>query len=262
MNSPGSLQQAGLRYVTGSEKPSSYATHRLQPGQREILKKYYDGKLLAKMLHDGPKNPKFLDIYGNPENPFWRFDQELDELSNFNKIEHSASSALIPNSPSSLFRDIGFLIDSDQCSIEHIFPNDVCSKRLDIQKRRVEWNPNLHCYCVMNYKNNLHDIPTTYNGEYSYNSSRSVASLYELRTLMKQEPKLKAHHNEVLMTYTPNSIIGIIALQGEKKEICDWDNKVQQEAFSFQSKYRDRFRSKLPIFLYHSSTGEFIPHST
>ena len=178
---------------------------------QRVFECFRNDKALVKMLYNCEHAHRW-----NDEDLSGRLKRELSELINNDFVKASSMSLLIENIPSSVFRDIGFIVDIDNCKIRELFREDARSIPIDMRGREVQWNIKCNRYCVIDSNAKKNDEDSDFQGHYKIGPrahDRKVSSIAELKSTISKrynENSSMLNHNEVIVDYSIKSIIGLV----------------------------------------------------
>ena len=210
--------------------------------QKEVIfNRFKCGKALAKML-----------ISDDDVVNYDRFDQELSELKCRKVIQAASTTLLIPTKAVNLFRDFGFILDSDYCKFRDAYDEDAGSYRIDDDNNTITWSVKKKCF-VKGHKNPNGENATQYSGNYIIGSPTGIVKFNNIRELQECSKNQQlcldgsTPMNEVIVDYEERSIIGLVVTR----------KMINREDFStFGKNIQARLGAQLPIFQY--SEGALI----
>ena len=212
-----------------------------ESGPIDVINMYENNELLVKMLtHSYPGY-------------FERLDEELDELRYVGEIRSSSTSSLLQHKPFALYRDYGFILHPDRCTVKSCFSRDVGTRRVDTNGREVTWCCSEKCYVACQDKTEKVD----YQGAFDcaeYEGLYRVASLKDLATT-DVHWKL---HNEVIVDYDSDSIIGLIFTKQDGFHMKTKPDAIKKIRDQFINICFVNFGFKVPLFEYNPENGHLI----
>lgn len=244
-------QQPPIAMATSIEENKVENSH-------EVLSTVYKNRSVVKMLHD------VTDLDQNcehvPSSDFERFDREIDELKYSGSVKAASTSLLLPNVASNVYRDIGILIDSCKSSVRGIYKKDVGSIRRDKEGDVIIWNTLMRCHCKYNDKTRDYDLPTVFSGRFTVTTTEALKEIPELeRQLISEfkQQKEELSHNEIVIDYTAESILGVLGTQNRNFWIYRGSHNERVKSVSLEVK--DMIKSKLgldlPVLVFDCTTG-------
>ncbi|WP_062259983.1 hypothetical protein [Endozoicomonas arenosclerae] len=232
------------------------ARESIAPKKEAVMASFRSGKALVKMLYNCEHSRRW-----NDSDLLERTCREVSELKHNHYLKASSMSVLMPDIPLSVFRDIGFLIDMDQCVVRGIFTGDVRAIAIDKEGREVKWNPSQKRYMAMNPATNKFDIRTDFRGRAKVtvnDTSRKVESITELTQHISQQFQIDQsmqNHNEIVVNYPAKSIQGIIVTRNRKPELDGLDDTILEIVPSIKGMVEKQLGVSLPVFMYDCVQG-------
>ena len=192
-----------------------------------------------------------------------RFEQELSELVKMGRVQVASSTLLVSGVASKLFRDIGFVLDSDKCDIRGIYPNDAGSFRVDRDGDKTVWRPEKNGFCKSVYGKKVE--LTEFCGDFQVSkhaTSMALSSLAELSEGLKRKYKDEGWQvplNEVVVDYDLESIVGLVVATNMTHpiKVKDRDDRMTDFSKKIKKIVMSRLGLDLPIYLYDCSSGAF-----
>ncbi len=218
-----------------------------------IIRKYYNGKLLGKML---------CSFHCDSSLNMGRFEHEVSELQNRKIIKGTSTSLLIPAKGMGYFKPIGFLLDLERCNVRGVFDGDAITKRVNSDGEKVFWS-SVHKKFTVCRDNEI--IESEFSGDYTSSQELSdtnmLDSIEELLELEASQSKLSSRGilfsmNEVVVDYDVSSIIGLLATT----EFLSLDDesikrKLVADCCLLNERMSQSFGMKYPIYLYDHKSG-------
>ncbi|MBM7074383.1 hypothetical protein JQC92_20555 [Shewanella sp. 202IG2-18] len=222
--------------------------------QLSVIEEFRNKGCLIKMLFDG--------LQEDPIDPLYRTEQELDELIVRKKVVNSCTS-FVKESIKNVepYKSIGFILSTSDVELLQFWDEWAYTQRFNDFNERVEWNPLLHCYCIYNPHSQKYDIETEYNGlfyqapneseDFGVIASASYENLEEFKCYMTNKCSCD-FRNEVIVTYSKQSIIGIVIDENNLEYSTD---AFASKAQAFKNVVKKKLELELPIFLLNGKLG-------
>ena len=227
--------------ATKNEVPNQYT-------EDTVIKAYKCKGLFVKMLLE-PK--RFTTKHTSLESGFSRVLTEVSELKERKCVQVSPVSYLSPAMRFSLFRDIGFILEIRPPDIKAMFSNDVGSRVLGVNHMPCHWDRDKKCFIDM------FNATTDVNGEFTL---RPLEWKHKATTFSEliDKNRLTLSHNECIVKYAPDSILGLIVDTDRYKESGLGDSEIQEDCQPVIELLKNELGVTVEIYLYNSLTGELV----
>lgn len=226
----------------------------------QAILKFNRGETISKMLYDSPRNGRSITA---AKADLSRFNCELDQLYCKGSIDASSASFLFPEKQKKLFRDIGFILDEQKCILHSAYTEDVFTRVLDINGRECEWSASLHSFVVNDsiYFNDEYGKKTDSEGEFRATNGHDRNTLdlsvaWKDRLISISASSDKKRYNEIVISYDQSSILGILISDYRYIMNAITSGNMKLDALLVQDAFFNSTRSRLPIYLLESVTGE------
>ncbi len=247
----------------------SIPAHKLQPSEKiyfdssmqhtPVIEEFRRQGCLIKMLCGSEQE--------DTSNPMHRTEQELDELTVQGQVLNSCTSFIKNGTMVEPYKSIGFILSTDTTELLEFWDDWSYTLRFNNDNHRVQWNPHSHCHCTYNPMTQMYDIKSEYSGIYyqrppmqrptdiCYMSYRSFHSFEQFKDHMEHK-NIFDNRNEVVVTYSTSSIVGIIV------DKCNWESQkatLAKKIIFFNKMAKEKLNRDLPLFLFDSKCGHLEP---
>ncbi|MCY4178352.1 MAG: hypothetical protein OXD32_07680 [Endozoicomonadaceae bacterium] len=250
--------------VTFDQQPCADSIIKLTLKDR-CISQFKQGKAIAKMLSGYTRQPHWSN--GIIIKLDSRLDKELSELMELDKsgtdLKVASTTLLVPQKPQELYRNFGFILDADKCTLREFYTEDAFTERENDCGELVRWCSNLKQYITKDDSK-----PTEFSGKFkTYANTKPVNDITDLLTHTSISRRYPGYIkiNEVILDYNKTSVIGLIGTKGPTSlnymMPSIWNLKLEQDTFesdwlTLKTKVTEAIGVDLPLFLYNDKTGD------